>query len=124
MHSHKVLLYCANIKEGISSIRYTKYPLNSSKEIYEIQTHAKTINKLIASCDDNYLFSVGEEGEFICYEFKDKESKIKIEIPDLSEEFLYSKPKLIDHKTTLDDLKSKNSEAKEKRDRNMREAKA
>lgn len=78
LNSHKVFLYCANPKEGTSSIRYCKFPLSSTKEVYQIETHSKVINKLIASCDDNYLFSVGEEGEFICYEFKDKDSKIKI----------------------------------------------
>jgi hypothetical protein len=70
------------------------------------------------------LFSAGEEGELVCYELRDKESKIKMEMPDLSEEFLYSKAKLIEHKNLLEDLKSKNADAKEKRNRASREKKA
>lgn len=33
-------------------------------------------------------------------------------MPDLSEEFLYSKVKLLEHKSMLEELKHKNSEAK------------
>lgn len=33
-------------------------------------------------------------------------------MPDLSEEFLYSKVKLIEHKNMFEDLKNKNAEAK------------
>lgn len=33
---------------------------------------------MVISFDDNFIFSAGEEGEFICYEFKDKESKNKV----------------------------------------------
>lgn len=33
-------------------------------------------------------------------------------MPDLSEEFLYSKGKLVEHKNMLEELKTKNSEAK------------
>ena len=45
---------------------------------------------------------------------------IKIEIPDLSEEFLCSKMKLVSQKRQLEELKQENSEAKEKRDRAVR----
>lgn len=45
-------------------------------------------------------------------------------MPDLSEEFLYSKQKLIGQKKLLDELKSQNFDAKEKRDKTMRESKA
>lgn len=37
---------------------------------------------------------------------------------------MFSKSKLMEFKGTLEELKLKNAEAKEKRDRNMREAKA
>jgi hypothetical protein len=50
--------------------------------------------------------------------------KNKIEIPDLSEEFLYSKQKLIGQKKLLEELKTQNSDAKEKRDKLLRESKA
>ncbi len=50
--------------------------------------------------------------------------KNKVEIPDLSEEFLYSKQKLIGQKKLLDELKTQNSDAKEKRDKLLRESKA
>ncbi len=101
-NSKKVFMYCTDEKDQPGSIRYCKYPLSLSKEIYEIQSHTKRINQMVISFDDNYIFSVGQEGQFICYEFKDKESKNKVEIPDLSEQFLYSKQKLIGQKKLLD----------------------
>jgi hypothetical protein len=79
---------------------------------------------MVVSFDDNCIFSVGEDGEFICYELKDKEVKNKVEMPDLSEEFLYSKQKLIGQKKLLEELKTQNFDAKEKRDKTMRESKA
>lgn len=43
------------------------------------------MNRIISSPDDNYVFSVGEEGELIIYEVKEKDLKVKIEFPDYSE---------------------------------------
>ena len=45
-------------------------------------------------------------------------------MPDLSEEFLYSKQKLIGQKKLLDQLKSQNADSKDKRDKTIRQSKA
>ena len=84
INSKKVFIYCTDEKEELGAIRYCKYPLNQSKEIYEIQSHRCKITKLVITYDDNYLFSTGEDGSFICYDFKDNNSKTKLEMPDLS----------------------------------------
>lgn len=44
-------------------------------------------------------------------------------MPDLSEEFLYSKVKLAEHKNTLEDLRTKNQDAKDKRDKVLKDTK-
>jgi WD40 repeat protein len=84
INSKKVFIYCTDEKDELGSIRYCKYPLNLSKEIYEIQSHRSKITKIVITYDDNYMFSCGEDGSFICYDFKDNNSKTKLEMPDLS----------------------------------------
>jgi len=39
------------------------------------------------SFDDNYIFTVGEEGAVIIYEVKDKDSKIKLDKEGLTVQF-------------------------------------
>ena len=77
LSSKKALFYSA-INPPVSSgtpsppsIRYSRYPFNT-KETQEIQAHLSPINKIVASPDDHYIFSVGEEGELVIYEIKDK----------------------------------------------------
>jgi uncharacterized pyridoxamine 5'-phosphate oxidase family protein len=62
LNSRKVFFYCTNHKDGAGTIRYSRYPFQSSKEIYEVEAHSKGINRLAITHDDNYMFSVGEEG--------------------------------------------------------------
>ena len=47
------------------------------------------------------IFTGGEDGSVIIYEVKDKELKIKLEILDSAEEFLYSKTQLKAQKVQL-----------------------
>jgi WD40 repeat protein len=94
-NSKKVMIYCTDEKEQLGAIRYCRYPLNLSKDIYEYQGHRSKITKLAITYDDNYIFSTGEDGSFICYDFKDNNSKTKLEMPDFSEEFYFSKFKLV-----------------------------
>lgn len=89
------MIYCTDEKEQLGAIRYCRYPLNLSKDIYEYQGHRSKITKLAITYDDNYIFSTGEDGSFICYDFKDNNSKTKLEMPDFSEEFYFSKFKLV-----------------------------
>lgn len=44
-------------------------------------------------------------------------------MPDFSQEFLYSKFKLIEHKKTQEDLKISNAEQKEKKEKSNKETK-
>ena len=69
------------------------------------------------------MFSCGEDGSFICYDFKDNNSKTKLEMPDLSEEFLYSKFKLTDLKTLQENLKISNAEQKQKKEKSNKQTK-
>ena len=94
-------------------IRYCRYPLTGVKEIAEIQSHAGTIAKLAVCYDDNEIFTTGEDGSFVIYDIKDKDCKMKTEILDPAEEFLYSKKKLFDKKLELETLRNKNARAKE-----------
>jgi WD40 repeat protein len=84
LNSKRVLLYTTDEKDELGSIRYVRYPLNLSKEIFEYQSHRCRITKLAVTHDDNYIFSAGEDGSFICYDFKDNNSKTKLEMPDFS----------------------------------------
>lgn len=67
------------------------------------------MTKLAITHDDNYIFSAGEDGSFICYDFKDNNSKTKLEMPDFSEEFYFSKFKLQELKNIQDNLKMSNA---------------
>ena len=78
LNSKKVMVYTTDEKDDLGSIRYNKYPLNLSKEIFEYQSHRCRITKLAVTHDDNYIFSTGEDGSFICYDFKDNNSKTKL----------------------------------------------
>jgi len=53
----------------------------------EIQSHQKAITRMKVSFDDNYIFTVGEEGAVIIYEVKDKDSKIKLDKEGLTVQF-------------------------------------
>lgn len=122
-NSKKVFIYCTDEKEELGSIRYCKYPLNLNKEIFEYQAHRCKMTKLAITHDDNYIFSAGDDGSFICYDFKDNNSKTKLEMPDFAEEFYFSKFKLQELKNVQDGLKVSNAEQKEKREKSNKETK-
>lgn len=117
LNSQRLFFYCADEKGSPGAVRLCRYPLAGAKEIYELQSHAGTISKLSVCYDDNYVFSTGEDGSFVVYEVRDKDCKVKTEILDPSEEFLYAKSKLRTQKALLDELRNKNTEAKEKREK-------
>ena len=58
------------------TIRSMKFPLSSdSSEYQEHQAHASPISKLRVSFDDQFLFSVSEDGCLFIYRIMDKEGR-------------------------------------------------
>lgn len=77
-------------------IRCYKYPFQKGG-VVEIQTHSIGVIKTMVTYDDSYLFSIGEDGNLIIYELKDKDSKVKRDKESfgmlMSEEYLYDRDK-------------------------------
>ena len=58
------------------TIRAVKFPLNSeSHEFQDHQAHASPVTKLRVSFDDQYLFSVAEDGCMYTYKITDKDGR-------------------------------------------------
>ena len=53
------------------SIRISSYPLSAS--VHETFVHSKAIKKMRISYNDDYLFTIGEDGLLVIYEVNDKE---------------------------------------------------
>lgn len=58
------------------SIRITNYPF--SNVVHETFVHSKPIKKMKISYNDDYLFTIGEDGLLVIYEVYDKEGKENI----------------------------------------------
>jgi len=56
-----------------------KYPFDSKAQIFELQSHLKSITRLKISFDDSYILTAGEDGALILYENKDESTKIKLD---------------------------------------------
>lgn len=75
-------------------MRVTNHPLTA--DVFEMQTHSKGINKIKVTFDDNYVFSVGEDGVFIVYTINDNNVKIKRDkegVNAFADEFLMQRDK-------------------------------
>eukprot|EP00357_Protocruzia_adherens_P031581 CAMPEP_0115039386 /NCGR_PEP_ID=MMETSP0216-20121206/43998_1 /TAXON_ID=223996 /ORGANISM="Protocruzia adherens, Strain Boccale" /LENGTH=1374 /DNA_ID=CAMNT_0002420017 /DNA_START=19 /DNA_END=4143 /DNA_ORIENTATION=- len=100
------------------SIRVYRYPLTG--EYYEYQAHSAPIERIALTYDDQYMFSVGQDGVLIMHDIKDKEGrgpKREKEATPLafSDEFLVPKHKLdqasneiLSLKNELDNLNRQN----------------
>lgn len=85
LNSHKLFLYTTDDKSLPGSLRFSKYPFSTGKELAEIQSHHGRVTKLCICYDDGLIFTSGEDGSLVIYEVKDKDMKIKLEILDSAE---------------------------------------
>ena len=57
------------------SLRAIKYPIESTHEYQEHTAHSSSINRLILTHDDQFLFSISDDGCIFMYRVTDKDAK-------------------------------------------------
>ena len=94
-------------------IRALKYPLDTiNHEYQEHVAHCGAINGMAMSYDDQYLFSVGEDGCIFMYKIDDKDQlKHGREFP-FAEEVLITRAELEEKTNYINELKSRVEELK------------
>jgi hypothetical protein len=97
------------------TIRAMKYPLSAeSHEYQDHQAHASPVTKLRISFDDQFLFSVAEDGCLFIYRVVDKEGRVAKREKDIvfADEILVTKSDLEQKNTLMLELKARVEELK------------
>ncbi|EDV23339.1 uncharacterized protein TRIADDRAFT_27651 [Trichoplax adhaerens] len=109
-HSGKMLF--AGTNNG--TVRSIKYPLTATGEWQEYQAHALGVAKLRISYDDQYLFSVSEDGSFYIFKISEKEGRGLKRDKEVAfaEEILITKSDLEEKNAMMTELKTRVDELK------------
>jgi len=107
--SNKFFFMATGEQNRPGSIRTATYPLSNA--VHETFVHSKPIKKMKISYNDDYLFTVGEDGLLVVYEVSDKEAQSKREKEgseaEYAEDFLISKDYYVGLKTKIDKYERK-----------------
>eukprot|EP00003_Mantamonas_plastica_P007526 TRINITY_DN1634_c0_g1_i5.p1 TRINITY_DN1634_c0_g1~~TRINITY_DN1634_c0_g1_i5.p1 ORF type:complete len:1021 (+),score=468.18 TRINITY_DN1634_c0_g1_i5:488-3550(+) len=94
-------------------IRAVKLPATNTSlsEAVEVQCHTGPVTRMAVSHDDNYLFSVGEDGSLFVLDIKEKDTRTlssrKEKDVGFANEVLVTKSDLEDKDTIMNELRSK-----------------
>jgi hypothetical protein len=97
------------------TIRSMKFPFGSDAGVFqEHAAHSGHVTRLRVSYDENYLFSVGDDGCFFIFRIYDKENKIQKRERELvfADEILVTKSDLEEKNSMMSELKTRVEELK------------
>lgn len=97
------------------AVRSMKFPFGAEAGVFqEHAAHSGPITRLRVSCDENYLFSVGEDGCFFIFKIFDKDNKVVKRERDLAfaDEILVTKSDLEEKNSMMSELKTRVEELK------------
>lgn len=96
------------------SVRVMKFPLGDQGEFQECQAHCTAVSRMRMSYDDQYLFSVGQDGSLLAFRVSDKEGRGYKRDKDIAyaEEVLVTKSDLEEKNTMMSELKTRVDELK------------
>jgi WD40 repeat protein len=105
--SHSGRMMFVGTSTGV--IRAVKYPLGETGEWQEYQAHSGPVSKLCLSYDDQYMFSVGEDGSMFVFKVTEKDGRgIKRDREIVySEEILITKSDLEEKNTLMSELNTR-----------------
>ncbi|KAJ3000403.1 Cilia- and flagella-associated protein 57 [Globomyces sp. JEL0801] len=110
-HSGK-MMFCGT-QNG--TIRAMKYPLGSDAGVYqEHQAHSQAVTRLSISYDDQYLFSVSDDGSFYIFKIFDRDGRVAKREREIiyADEILVTKSDLEEKNSMMTELKTRVEELK------------
>eukprot|EP00731_Ephydatia_muelleri_P018745 Em0011g785a len=109
-HTGKMLF----VGSSSGTVRAMKFPLTDGGEYQEHTAHSLAVTRMKVSYDDQYLFSVGQDGVLFCFKVTDKDGRglKKEKDVNFSEEVLVTKSDLEEKNTQMSELKTRVDELK------------
>eukprot|EP00051_Salpingoeca_urceolata_P005695 m.76025 g.76025 ORF g.76025 m.76025 type:complete len:1203 (+) comp14501_c0_seq2:245-3853(+) len=109
MPSHGKLLLAGTVT---GAIRLYKCPLTLPAEWTSHTGHCGSVTRACMSSDDQYLFTVGEDGVLLTFQINDKEGRAKSKDIPFAEEILITKSDLDEKNDTMSELRTRVEELK------------